>query len=643
MNLVHRTRLLVSALVASSALTSGCVETSAPAPDGDRRPTAVASGPIALSHDGARLWVVNPDADTVTVLAADSLAVLETHATGAEPWSVAALPDGAVVANRAAGTLTLIRDGAATQVAVGPEPGGVVPDPDGRHAYVSVSSEDTIARVDLDTGSVTERIDVGRLPWAIAVTSGTGGEAPTLLVSHRLPRLRPGGREGENDGKEAWLTLIRDHDTVTEIVLEPADDGFPNALEGLVIVGDQAWVAHLLNRPGPPFTFHTTLSGGISTVSLENAAELAGRRIDTNASSFATPTNFPRAIAVTRDARRAYVVLAGTNAVMGVDLTSQTSPTLIGFWPVGDNPRGIVLAPDESRAYVMNYLSRDVSVLDLTDTVRRPEIARVTTTPETLDPAMLEGKRHFNLAADPRLSRLGWISCASCHLDGGVDGTTWSTPEGLRQTMPLWNLDGTAPFHASATRDEIQDFDHDIRTLMGGVGLAGSPPAKLGPPAAGRSQALDALATFVLHGIRVPRAATGDQDAIATGRALFATLGCTSCHGGPAWTTSHLPGEPGSLAQGGDVEVVSALVDVGTFAPATDVLGANGFDVPTLLGLHATAPYLHDGSAASLRDVLRNETHTGGAVTDGDADALVAFLLSIDATTTPFDRPGTAR
>ena len=630
-------RLLVSALVASSALTTGCTETPAPTRDDVRRPTAVASGPIALSHDGTRLWVVNPDADTVALLDADSLAVLETHATGAEPWSVAALPGGAVVANRAAGTLTIIRDNATRHVSVGPEPGGVVPDPDGRHAYVSVSSEDVIVRIDLDTGSVTDRIAVGRLPWAIAVTGTSAGATPTLLVSHRLPRLRPGGREGQNHGKEGWLTLIRDHDVVTEILLEPSHDAFTNALEGLAIVGDQAWVAHLLNRPGPPFTFHTTLSGGVSTVSLYDAAELDGLRIDTNASSFATPTNFPRAIAVTRDAHRAYVVLAGTNAVMGVDLTSPTSPTLIGFWPVGDNPRGIVLAPDESRAYVMNYLSRDVSVLDLTDTIRRPEIARRPTTPETLDPTMLEGKRLFNLAADPRLSRLGWVSCASCHLDGGVDGTTWSTPEGLRQTMPLWNLAGTAPFHASATRDEIQDFDHDITTLMGGVGLSPSPPPMLGQSAAGRSRALDALATFVLHGIRTPHAATAEPTAIAAGRTLFAEHGCVGCHRGPSWTTSYLPSEPGSLAPEGQVEVEAVLVDVGTFAPETDILGANGFDVPTLLGLHATAPYHHDGSAATLHDVLRNETHTGGPLTEAEIDALVTFLLSIDATTPPFE------
>jgi large repetitive protein len=623
----------VLALVLACASACGPTGTALPAPRADR----AASAPLALDPAGTRLWVVNPDADTVTVLDTRTLDVIATHATGAEPWSVAALHDGAVVANRAAGTLTVLRDGRSAEVQVGPEPGGVVLAPDGRHAYVTVSSDDAVAIVDLTTLTVTDRIAVGRWPWAIAVTATPGQVAPTLLVSHRRSRLRAVAREGEDEGQEAWLTVIRGDGAISEIVLAPSSDAFSNALEGLAIVGDHVWVAHLLNRPGPPFTFHTTLSGGIATVSLDAAVELLETRIDTNESTFSTPVNFPRAIAVTRDQGRAYVVLAGTNVVMGIDLTNPTAPTLVGFWPVGDNPRGIALSADETRAYVMNYLSRDVSVLDLTDTIRRREIARVTTTPETLDPQVLAGKILFNLAADPRLSRLGWVSCASCHLDGGVDGTSWSTPEGLRQTMPLWNLAGTAPFHASATRDEIQDFDHDIRALMGGVGLAASPPSMLGPSAAGRSEALDALAAFVLHGIRVPNAPTAGVEAIAAGREVFAESGCAACHGGPAWTRSHLPGEPGTLGLAGQMEVEASLIDVGTFARDTDVLGAIGFDVPTLLGLHATAPYLHDGSARTLSEVLGNGMHVGRPLDERDVDVLAAFLLSIDASTEPFE------
>jgi cytochrome c peroxidase len=59
-----------------------------------------------------------------------------------------------------------------------------------------------------------------------------------------------------------------------------------------------------------------------------------------------------------------------------------------------------------------------------------------------------------------------------------------------------------------------------------------------------------------------------------------------------------------------------------------------GLDPPTLLDLWATAPYLHDGSAPTLRAVLVDRNLDGrhsdlSALSDADLDDLVAFLLSL--------------
>src|SRR5690606_13831707 len=145
----------------------------------------------------------------------------------------------------------------------------------------------------------------------------------------------------------------------------------------------------------------------------------------------------------------------------------------------------------------------------------------------------------------------------------------------------------------------------------------------------------DALAEYVLHGIRVPAAPPVAEDLTVAGRVLFADLGCAACHGGSNWTISRLPGPVGSLGTDG-VQVTSALRDVGTYDATADVLGADGFDVPTLLGLHATAPYLHDGSAHALADVLGDAKHVGRDLEPGEVEALTEFLLSIDTATTPF-------
>jgi cytochrome c peroxidase len=61
-----------------------------------------------------------------------------------------------------------------------------------------------------------------------------------------------------------------------------------------------------------------------------------------------------------------------------------------------------------------------------------------------------------------------------------------------------------------------------------------------------------------------------------------------------------------------------------------------GFDVPTLLGVGASAPYLHDGSARSLGEVLQNPRHAP-PLSEAETADLLAFLVSIDGETTPIE------
>ena len=164
-------------------------------------------------------------------------------------------------------------------------------------------------------------------------------------------------------------------------------------------------------------------------------------------------------------------------------------------------------------------------------------------------------------------------------------------------------------------------------------GLPPHPP--LDPsPNAGRSEKLDALAAYVASLTRAPPSPHRELDdslspAASRGRKLFYddALGCASCHIPPRFTDSVLTSDPNDFV----------LHDVGTLGEGSGQrLGGplTGLDTPTLIGLWASAPYLHDGSA-TLREVLveRNVGDAHGQTSQLDAaqlDDLVAFLLALD-------------
>ena len=66
----------------------------------------------------------------------------------------------------------------------------------------------------------------------------------------------------------------------------------------------------------------------------------------------------------------------------------------------------------------------------------------------------------------------------------------------------------------------------------------------------------------------------------------------------------------------------------------------SAIDTPTLLGVWQSAPYLHDGSAVTLRDVLTTRNPEGrhgdtSRLSESELDELVAYLLELDQGSSP--------
>ena len=573
---------------------------------------------IAMTPDGAEVWVVDPDHNAVTVIDASADTVVTYLPTDWRPRTIAMTPDGrfAYVANLEADNVTVLRvrdHSVEATVQVGVRPFGVVADPEGRYVYVSNSNSDDISVLRVEDHQVVDRIPVGDKPRGLALTRDGG----MLYVGHFLTAGDTGYVSAVDVAARrvaARIPIRKDPD--------PLSGGYPNLLEGVVLTPseDEVWLLAIhSNSDNRQRTAETTVQPIACVLDPGTNRERFEERLLLN-SLTDRPTCGPTDVAFSPKGAYAYVVHQYSNSLSIVRTADRREVRQLY---VGGCPQGIALTPDGRTAYVMNYTSRTVSVLDMSD----PLYARVLRTiravddvPAGLSEEIIRGLRLW-MTAGGFLSNDSWISCNICHGDGTIDGRTWFFPSrGPRQTPNLHGVRSTFPVF-SGDRNEIQDIDPGIPKILFGMGLAADPDhPPLGPPNAGRSRDLDALAAFVRslnpYSHRNPyRHPDGSlTEAARRGETLFLFVGCAECHRG--------------------IELTDNLChDVGTMGPE-DVAGEEGFNTPSLRGAFDTAPYLHDGSARTLMDVLtaRNPEGEHGNVSglsEGDLRDLVEYLKSL--------------
>jgi YVTN family beta-propeller protein len=711
---------------------------------------------------------------------------------GDEPRCVAITPDDKklYVTNAVSGTVSVIDAAQRTvvkSIAVGTEPTGCALTLDGSKLYVANLSSNSVSVIDTGSDSVVKTIaDVGVKPRAIAVAE-VGGKSK-VYVTQFLAQLVDDARsidqkEGRDDGREGRVSVIdgstdtmvktiklaakatgfqSDGSTLDKIVSDGTAAtkvntlAFPNQLESIVVRGNRAYLPNTASSPNGPVKFNVNLQAFVSVIDLDADQEVAAETFNMNkgiqlepVGKKLFPTN-PASVAFKHNgAFEGFVLSRASDRLVRMVLDANNKPTInaplaagdpgnvvrieVGVDAAGDtrnsSPEGVVINGDDSRAYVMNLVSRDVSVIDISgsDPSKYKEIARIASTALPSDAfaiKVLRGKELFNTSIGPegtndnarkpagRMSDSGWGSCYGCHPRGLTDGVTWMFGDGPRQAismestaahpqLPVMNVNvngNFAPllpaFHQralnwSAVRDEIQDFELNIRNVSGGQGLialkdpfgnraavdpcvfnlrftvnATCTDATREAEAAtttGRDADLDALAAYIAFGIRAPITPNKATDPdVATGRALFAAANCQGCHGGANWTASTIDFAPPPLVA--DITAAQLnrfLCKAGTFDAAlanelkggavagqlnTD--GANGvlgINIPSLLSVFAGAPYFHSGAASSLDDVLANVQHrslgSGGSDTltnAADRTKLAKFVGSIDASTPTF-------
>ena len=299
--------------------------------------------------------------------------------------------------------------------------------------------------------------------------------------------------------------------------------------------------------------------------------------------------------------------------------------------------------------------------------VNPPLLAADTTTDEpilplprvtALDPQIAALGR--DLFHDLRLSGNNTVSCASCHslalagtdhrpMSFGVGGAigTVNAPTVLNSGFnfrQFWNgraatlenqIDGPtqAPAEMASSWPQIlAKLRRDSRYVK-----AFRAHYRDGVTADNVRNAIATYERSLVTPSRFDRFLRGDRAAITAreraGYEIFKQYGCASCHQG--------------VNVGGNMYQVFGVMDdyfahrgnmkdadLGRYAVTHDERDRHVFKVPSLRNVAQTAPYFHDGSAATLPLAVRvmGWYQLGRALTDEEIDLLVGFLTTLDGT-----------
>ncbi|MBL8920781.1 MAG: hypothetical protein JNJ54_18095 [Myxococcaceae bacterium] len=602
----------------------------------EERSTPRSSGSLAISQDDALLFVADADHDAVVVIDTATRRVVRQTAVARQPERVLVAPDGALfVTSRGARTVSrLSAEGEAVlaTATVGAEPVGLALTSDGKRLLVANSLSGSVSVLDATSLAPVRELTVGGQPWALALGAGDRQLYVTDFLSGSLrvvdlegPANQTLTLEQPPQAECVWGTApLREPAQAADVVLSPD--------------GARAFVAHVQSRTGVERRVNGSLrlavAPALSTIDTGTARVL--RDSLTNETRFRADdterrADFPPALLSTNldescqlvgggngmdapsslviDGRGEWIFVAdhNSNAVAVVSATGVVNSSfrdpqrgIADVVRVGAKPTGLAVAGDLKHAWVHNALDYTVSLVQSRDG-RLTESAVVSFARSPLPPDVERGRRLFFSAVDPRVTepQFGGVSCSSCHPDGRADGLSWVLPQAristaARNTPTLWGVTGTAPYHWEGDLKDLPAFSQTMVRQMGGLGLD-------------RTDVADLSAFLAV--IPLPdNPATGRvaPGLLARGEALFVQR-CATCHAGEALTDGR--------------------------AHRSTRASLPAIDTPSLRGVFASAPYLHDGSARTVRDVLADRLptiaeHAQGGLAPADLDALDAWVLS---------------
>ncbi len=506
----------------------------------------------------------------------------------------------------------------------GNHPMGVIVSADGQSVYVCNRFDSSVQRFDADTLDSQATGKVTREAHACAL----GQDDKLLFVANHLPLIAT-----EPMGAVSAVVSVLDAKTLRKKYDIPLANGATGVRDAVASPdGRYIYVSHTLAR----FQLPTTQleRGWMNTAALSVIDGQAGVLINTVLlDDVDLGAANPWAITVTPDGKSLVITHAGTREVSVIDrvklhkqldmarlnqkVTSVTSSAADVSYDLSflsgirrritftaDGPRSAVATND--RIYTAAYFADGLVEIPFKDRVVRPRIYPLQNGKliDLSKDRVLRGEMLFN---DASMCFQQWQSCATCHPDGRVDGLNWDLlNDGIgnpKQTKSLYLSGFTPPTMITGIR---ADMGHCNRAGIRHIQFCTRP-----------EEDPICLDEYVMAMRAHPSPYTRDSAAIARGRKVFDLAGCAVCHPHPA--------------DGEDYYTDLKQYDMGL--GIRNEVGRK-FDTPTLREVWRTAPYLYDGRAVTMMDVLTtcNPKDTHGktsTLTPQQLKDLEIFVLSL--------------
>ena len=570
---------------------------------------------MALSADGHRLYVVCQGSDELRVVDTGSNRIIATVSLGRSPRGITLSPDRKqiYITNANDDTVSVI-DAVTLKVrrtlATGFEPAGLVTDRTGETLYVANRLSNDISVIDLEKGEETRRLLAGRGSSYLALSP----DGSRIYATHIYPN-----RGAFRTPPNSELTVI---DTKRQTVIERRPMHNVAGVFHVTLSADGKLGVATQLRPKNLVPLAHVEHGWVFGNSLTLFGEDVGGMVQVPLDELDRYYALPWGVVIAPDKSKIFLTTAASESVTVIDVAkllsyvhahresfandlSASANYVIARIPVGHNPRGLLLSKDAAKLYVANRLDDTISVID-TRTLRVRSTVDLGG-PKTINP-IRRGERLF-FTADYAFQ--GHFGCSNCHLDATIDGLQWDLePDGFGKDIVdnrmLENLAGTEPFKWNGGNPDMptecgprtekyffrsQSFnDHELTDLVTYVYSLPNRPNRYRLP------------NGELTAAQERGKAIFERTKSKNGNPIPLENQCAYCHSGPKFTNRK-------------------QVDVGTGKP-TD--RSPIIDVPHLLNVAHSAPYLHDGSAQSLEEIwtVFNPKDTHGVTNDLTKDEL---------------------